>query len=296
MTPRMRKTGLSQGEEFPFTPRWYHWKSARIHYIDEGDGAAVLCLHGNPTWSYLYRDVVRVLRPRFRCIAPDYPGFGCSRAPPGYGFSPNEHGQCVFDLLKTLALERFLVVGHDWGGPIGLWLALQWPERVTGLVLSNTWCWAPTLELRLFSALMGGRWPGRMLETRFNAFARWVLPLGVARRKAGRWEMRRAYRAPFDSPERRLAPWMLARSIRTQGPWLAGIESRLQRFRDKPVSLVWGRLDPLLGSGRILRRWQGYFPQAQVTPLSRAAHYVPEDAPVALADAVAQAFARAPAS
>lgn len=263
-----------------------------MHYLDEGNGPVVLCLHGNPTWSYLYRDVVGLLRSRLRCIAPDYPGFGWSQAPLGCAWTPRAHGQCVLDLLDALAPERFVVLGHDWGGPIGLWLALQRPERVAGLVLSNTWCWAPTPALKLFSALMGGRWPGRVLQTRYNAFARWVLPLGVARRKADRLEMRRAYQAAFVVPERRLSPWLLARSIRTQHAWLADIESRLHRLRDKPVSLVWGRRDPVLGGRRVLWRWKGYFPQAQVTQLSGASHYVPEDAPGALAEAVVRMLDR----
>ena len=271
----------------PFAAHVQRWRSAQVHYVDEGRGPNVVLLHGNPAWSYLYRHVIRALRPAWRCVAPDYPGFGLSQAPPGYGYTPQEHARCVLDLLLSRVSGRWLIVGHDWGGPIGLRVALQRPQRVAGLVLSNTWCWPPTPDLRLFSALAGGRWPGHALQVRCNAFARWLMPLGMASRGALTPEVRRAYRAPLGDGGRGHAAWVLARSIRTQSAWLAGIAERLGQLRDKPVTLVWGRGDPALGHARVLRRWRELVPWARVVTLAHASHYVPEDAPAALADAIA---------
>lgn len=125
--------------EYPFEDRWLERDGAIVHYVDHGRGPPVIFLHGNPTWSFLYRKVIREL-PGCRCIAPDYPGFGFSQAPAGYGYTPQEHAAWVRRLIDELRLERFILVVQDWGGPIGLSLAVEQAERVAGIVICNTWC------------------------------------------------------------------------------------------------------------------------------------------------------------
>src|SRR5688572_26839324 len=106
------------GELYPFESRYRDVAGARIHYIDEGSGRPLLLLHGNPTWSFAYRDIVRGLRDRYRCIAVDYPGFGLSQAPPGYGFTPAEHAGVLERLVLDLDLVGVTLMVQDWGGPI----------------------------------------------------------------------------------------------------------------------------------------------------------------------------------
>ena len=142
---------------YPFESRWFESSAGRVHYVDEGGGRGLLLLHGNPTWSFLYRHLIPALRDGFRCIAVDYPGFGLSDRPPGYGYTPAEHSRVVGELVDSLELDGFLVMGHDWGGPIGTSLAAARAERVAGLVLGNTWFWAPERPFRIFSALMSSR-------------------------------------------------------------------------------------------------------------------------------------------
>src|SRR5262245_51522189 len=145
-------------ELFPFTSRWFDSPVGRVHYIDEGSGRPILFLHGNPTWSFLYRDIVRRLRDRYRCIAIDYPGFGLSDRPDGYRYTPEEHTRVVAGLTAHLDLRDLIVMGQDWGGPIGIATALASPDRVTGLVFGNTWFW-PTDRLinKVFSWVMSTR-------------------------------------------------------------------------------------------------------------------------------------------
>lgn len=109
-----------------------------MHYVDEGDGQPILMCHGNPSWSFLYRHLIRELRGHFRCIAVDYPGFGLSARPANYSYTPGEHAAVVGELVDELDLSALLVMGHDWGGPIGLSVACAHSHRMAGLVLGKT--------------------------------------------------------------------------------------------------------------------------------------------------------------
>jgi haloalkane dehalogenase len=112
-------------ELFPFESRFLDVRGANVHYIDEGDGPVFLALHGNPTWSFLYRHIVRGLADRFRCVALDYPGFGLSTAPAGYRYTIAEHARVVDGFVEQLALREVTLMVQDWGGPIGFWVATR---------------------------------------------------------------------------------------------------------------------------------------------------------------------------
>jgi len=106
-----------------------------------GEGPVFLFLHGNPTWSFLYRDIIKGLMHRFRCIALDYPGFGLSHARDGYDYWPESHARILEQFIHKLNLGSFVLMVQDWGGPIGLSVALQNPRNVRGLVIGNTFAW-----------------------------------------------------------------------------------------------------------------------------------------------------------
>jgi len=268
----------------PFFPRWLLLGGAVLHYVDEGRGTPpVLMVHGNPTWSFLYRGVVSRLRESFRCIVPDLPGYGYSLPPPGYGFSPQEHAAWLRTLLRELGVEQFILVAQDWGGPIGLSLAVEHPEQVKGLVLANTWCWPPFWDARLFSLFMGGPM-GRWLNIRHNVFPRFILPLGMSRKRRG--SSLQAYVRPFLSPEARQGVPVLAEHLRRSSDWLARLEQRLPRLRGLPIHLVWGVRDPIFGRSAYLDKWMNLFPEAYRDRVLKASHYLPEDAPERMARAV----------
>jgi len=144
--------------EYPFKDRWLPYRDGYVHYVDEGQGPAVLLLHGNPTWSYIYRNVIKDLRGECRLVAPDYPGFGVSKAPIQYGFTPREHSEVVADLIDRLQLKNVVLVVYDWGGPIGTNYAVRNRANLRGLVVMNTWAWPASFRQTLFSIAMGG-WP-----------------------------------------------------------------------------------------------------------------------------------------
>ena len=164
---------------YPFESRYADVDGARVHYVDEGTGPPLLMLHGNPTWSFLYRDLIKGLRDRFRCIAPDHPGFGISEASPGYGFTPAEHASVLEGLVEQLGLTGVILMVQDWGGPIGFAVATRKPDRFAAFVIGNTWAWPKSDPgTQLFSRLLGGPIGGYLILRR-NAFVERILPSNV---------------------------------------------------------------------------------------------------------------------
>ncbi len=277
-------------EHFPFESRWMTSSVGPVHYIDEGAGPPLLLLHGNPDWSFLYRKIVGALRDRFRCVAVDYPGFGLSVHPGGsYGYTPAEHAGVVAELVEHLDLRDMVLMGQDWGGPIGMDVASRLPERIRGLVMGNTWFWpADTVMLSSFSLLMGSP-PLQALIIQRNFFVDLLMKRTL---KASLTETEfEHYRAVVPTPESRTGIAVFPRQIRAAGPWLAEVESRVRStLAHKPIVLVWGLKDPAFGSTHVLARWTSTFPQARVVLLEKAGHYIQEDAPEQIVDAIATAF------
>ena len=269
---------------FPFTSRTLDLGGNLVHYIDEGQGPTLLLLHGNPTWSFLYRHLVRQLAPHFRCVALDYPGFGLSVARPGYGFTPREHSAVVEQLVERLGLTELRLLVQDWGGPIGLGLAGRRPELVHSLIIGNTWAWPArgSLGLTLFSKLFGSRL-ARFLIRRYNALARWLIPAGT-NRKLTPAELA-AYFGPFPTPDSRLPTWVLPKEIVGSAAYLAEVEAGLAQLRDKPALIVWGEADGAFRKPD-RERLQGYFPNQRVLLLPQAKHFIQENAPDEISAAI----------
>jgi haloalkane dehalogenase len=261
----------------PYEQHYADVAGARVHYVDEGSGPPLLLLHGNPTWSFLYRDVIAGLRDRFRCIAPDYPGFGLSRpAPPAYGFTPAEHAVVIERLVLELDLRGVMMMVQDWGGPIGFAVAGRQPDRFAAFVIGNTWAWTKTdLPTQLFSRLLGGP-IGRHLILRRNFFVERAIPGSMKRRKLPATAMD-AYRAPFPTPESRRPVHVFPREILRSVPFLAEVERGLPALRDPPALLVWPTKDLAFREPE-RRRWEELFPNHRTVLIEGAGHYVQEEA------------------
>ncbi|WP_127529914.1 alpha/beta fold hydrolase [Paenibacillus kobensis] len=280
-------------EEYPFTDRWLPYRDGNIHYVDEGQGPAILLLHGNPTWSYLYRNVIKELRKDYRLIAPDYPGFGMSKAPADYRFTPQEHSKAVQDLIRHLDLKDFILVVQDWGGPVGLNYAVQHRENLCGIVVMNTWAWpAEIMPMKLFSLAMGGKPFGYWLQTRRNFFAKTIVPNGIHHAEKVTDRLRKAYTDPFPTPESRIPTWVFPRSIRKERTWLAGIESKLPNLSDLPAHILWGTKDSAGFPLEQMAKWQKVLPMNETEMLEDASHYVQEDRPDRVASAIRRVSSR----
>lgn len=272
-------------ELFPYEQRRMHLDEHELAYVDEGEGPPLLMVHGNPTWSFLYRDVIAGLRDRFRCVAVDLPGFGFSTAAPGYGFLPAEHSLVVERFVESLDLREITLVVHDWGGPIGLGVAGRHPERFRAVVIANTFAWPVNgdLHFEFFSRFMGGP-IGKLLILRANAFVNVLVPAGT-RRTGPPPAVMAAYRGPFPRPSDRLPTYVLPREIRKSREFLAGVEQGLERLRDLPALIVWGNRD-IAFRDQERQRFERVFPNHRTVILEGAGHFVQEDAAPELVEAI----------
>jgi haloalkane dehalogenase len=263
-------------ELYPFESHYADVAGSRVHYIDEGGGPPLLLLHGNPTWSFLYREIVKGLRDRYRCIAVDHPGFGLSSPTPGYGFTPAEHADVLEQLVLRLDLGDLTMMVQDWGGPIGFAVATRHPERFAAFVIGNTWAWPKgDPGTQLFSRLLGGA-IGRRLIVNRNLFVERLLPAGVRRGTLPEAVMN-AYRGPFPTPASRWPTAVFPREILASRPFLADIEGRLPRLSGRPALIVWPTKDVAFGD-RERRRWEELFADHRTVLLEGAGHYIQEDA------------------
>jgi haloalkane dehalogenase len=264
-------------ELYPFESHYAQVGGARLHYVDEGGGPPLLMLHGNPTWSFLYRRIITGLRDRFRCIAVDHPGFGLSRAGPGYGFTAAEHSSVLGQFVLELDLQALTMMVQDWGGPIGFGVATRHPDRFAGFVIGNTWAWPKSdMGTQVFSRLLGSPIGGYLIRRR-NFFVETVIPSSLKRTKLDERTMD-AYRGPFPTPESREPVHVFPREILASRPFLAEIERGLGALRDKPALIVWPTKDPAFRE-RERRRWEEIFPDHRTLILEGAGHYIQEDAP-----------------
>ena len=271
---------------FPFEPHYLRLPAGRVHYVDEGPraGPTLLCLHGNPTWSFLYRDVVTAVSEGMRVVAPDLLGFGLSDMPAAFSYLPRDHALVVDRLVDDLGLDDVVVLVHDWGGPIGLDWATRHPERVSGVVVTNSWMWPhDSGRVRRFSGLLGGAL-GREAILRFNAFARVVVPLAFADRSRLSRPVHRQYVAPLSTPGERTASWVFPRELVGSDAWLRDLWDRREVLADTPMLVVWGLDDPAFGDE--LTRWQQAFPRCRTVPLDDCGHYVAEEKSTELVAAV----------
>jgi cis-3-alkyl-4-acyloxetan-2-one decarboxylase len=260
-----------------------------LHLIDHGDPASqpVLMLHGNPTWSFLWRNVIALL-PTFRCVAPDLLGLGFSdRLPRMEDHSLDRHGAAIAELVEALDLRGIILVAQDWGGPIAAQVGARLPERIAGLVLANTAVIIPSHPR--------GTWFHKLARTPVLSdllFRGLGVPQNVLGRVQGdrrsiRGDVARAYRWPLRTWKDRVAPLALARMVpdgpdHPSVPALRRGEAWVRSFAG-PVELVWGTADPIMGGA--LKRHERELPQAAVTRTG-AGHFLQEEVPEELAAAV----------
>ncbi|MEA2436283.1 MAG: haloalkane dehalogenase [Thermoleophilaceae bacterium] len=274
----MQRPDWVDSELYPFQDHWADVGGCSVHYVDEGSGPPLLMLHGNPTWSFTWREVIKGVRDRYRCVALDLPGFGLSTAPDGYGFSPPEHARVVEAFVEQLDLRDSTLLVQDWGGPIGFAVAAHQPERFTAFAIGNTWAWPMTgnVGARIFSAFLGGPIGGYLIKRR-NFFVEKIIPGGTKRVGPDERVMEH-YRRPFPTPQSRVPMHVFPRAIIGETPWLREVEQGLASIDDRPALIVWPTRDQAFGQ-RERERWESTFADHRTVTLEGAGHYIGEDAP-----------------
>ncbi len=279
-------------EEYPFQGRRYvRPDGLSLHYLDEGAGPPVIMVHGNPSWSFLYRRLVAALAPDHRCLVPDHMGMGRSSRPDAaqYGFRLADRVADLAALAERWNLDRpaHLIV-HDWGGPIGLGWAVAHPEKVASVLVLNSGTRVPPgyrlpLRLALFKL---GRPLGDFLARQHNWFVEGTADFGTVRKMPP--AARRGFLAPYLKPEDRLAVARFVEDIplapdHPSYAVLADIDRRLDGLlAERPLALAWGLRD-FVFNRKVLEDWRRRFPRAPVLALPGAGHYLLEDEPGRLA-------------
>jgi haloalkane dehalogenase len=263
----------------PFDSRFVEVDGCVVHHLDEGDGApTLLMLHGNPTWSFLYRHLIAELRGEVRCVALDLPGMGLSSARTGYRFGPEEHSRVVRRVVEALDLRDVVLVVQDWGGPIGMAAAAADPTRYRGLVVGNTWWW-PMEDLRTqaFSWVMGGPL-GTLAHQRLNTFVEQVIPLGHARRKPTPGEMA-MWRGPYPEAASRRPTHVFPERIVGAVPFLAqtAYDVHASGLSRLPALVLWATADPAFPAS-VRSRVEAELPDTRTVLLDGAGHYWQDDA------------------
>jgi pimeloyl-ACP methyl ester carboxylesterase len=273
-------------ELYPFRTAEFRTEDGALSYVDEGTGAPVLFVHGTPSWSFEWRHAIAALSSRARCIAPDHLGFGLSDKPFTAPYRPEDHARRLVALVRHLDLRDITLVVHDFGGPIGLGLLAEVPDRIARVMVVNTWAWPHGTDprIRRLSGFVRS-WLGRLLYRRFNASPRWLVPASFADRRRLTPAIHRQYLAPFSDAASRTAPWVLGCELAGSDAWYAHVWAQRERIDERPLSIVWGADDPAFGAD-YLARWTETFPHASVTTLPGVGHFPQEEAPEALSAAI----------
>jgi pimeloyl-ACP methyl ester carboxylesterase len=275
-------------ELYPFESNQFDTGSGLMSYLDEGTcDEAVLMVHGNPTWSFFYRNVVLALRGRMRCVVPDHLGCGLSDKPQAYDYTLANHVGNLGRLIDSLKLRKVHLIVHDWGGPIGLGSMLPRLEKLGKVVVLNTAAFADTVipwQIRFC------RMPliGELVVRRFNGFAWPATWMAVGRPLPD--AVKRGFLFPYDSWANRIATHRFVQDIpRGIGApndlALARIEAALPRLRKHPVRIIWGGQD-FCFNRHYFERWKALLPDAEADYLAAAGHYLLEDAQAQVVEAI----------
>lgn len=296
------------GGEYPFKPNYVKVKGVRLHYVDEAppgkpEAEPIVMLHGNPTWSFLYRKFIPPLvHAGYRAIAPDNLGYGRSDTPMDRSlYTLANRIQFFAGLMEILDLRDITLVMQDWGGPIGLGYAVEHPERIKRLVIMSTWAFElpPEFGEQIPALFKQCRepWLGEALLLGYNIFVEGFFPVAIIRKEKLTEELMRAYRAPFPTYNSRI-PTMAIQDVPLSKdhpslPTMKAIEEKLLRLQ-VPTALIWGASDELLEVSALTQLWKQIYPHSELQLIPRAGHFLQEDAPEEVVAAIQAFLARHP--
>ena len=271
---------------FPFKRNYLDLNGQQYHYLNEGSGEPVVMVHGNPSWSFYYRNLVTTLSQQFQCIVPDHIGCGLSDKPADkdYDYTLEQRINDLETLLEHLGIKQNItLVVHDWGGMIGMGYAARHPERIKRLVILNTAAFnLPTpKKFPIPLWICRNTYLGTVLVRGFNAFSSIASYVGV-KRTAMPKEIRQAYVSPFNSWKNRISTLRFVQDIpllphHKNYQLIEGIDQNLQRFQEIPTIICWGLQDFVFDT-HFLDVWKQKMPHAQIHEFPDCGHYILEDA------------------
>lgn len=258
-----------------------------MHYIDEGAGEIILFVHGTPSWSFDFRNVIKNLRHQYRCIAIDHIGFGLSSKPEHYDYTTINHSQTLAKFVRQQNLKDVTLVAHDFGGPIGLAMAMQHPEQIKNMVVLNSWLWSSAQEpefIKLSKILKSPVLP--FLYRYLNFSPRFLLPQSFGDKKLPK-ALRSYYTRPFAEASQRNGTLAFARSLLHDQKWFESLWQNRHILASKPILFIWGMKDKLI-TPAYLQKFVTGFPNNSVIELSTCGHFPQEEQPEEVANEIRQ--------
>ena len=269
--------------QYPFRYHSMVLTDGTVSYIDEGEGEVLLFVHGTPTWSFEYRHLIKNLAKGFRCIATDHLGFGLSDRPAGFAYTPEAHAAVLREFVDRLGLDQFTLIVHDFGGPIGLPLALDQPSRVARVVIMNSWAWPIDDDPKMAKGarFIGGA-VGRFLYRYANASLKLIMPSAYGDKRKLTPAIHAHYLNVFKDGDARVRVLhTLAKSLLGSRAHYQSLLDRIGALRRIPVLIVWGMKDSAFQPYQ-LERWRSLLPGAVVEPIATAGHWPHEEEPAAV--------------
>lgn len=263
--------------EYPFTPKKFALPMGTMSYVDEGEGMPLVMIHGNPSWSFEFRALVKRFSKTHRCIVPDHIGFGLSDKPAEWDYLPQQHAENLEKLLDSLDLENITLLVGDWGGPIGLSYAIKHPERIKNIAITNTWMWSAQADwyYQAFSGFVGGA-IGRWLIRKYNFFTRTILESIYGDKSKLTPEIHQHFLMPLVKPEERKGNWVFPKQIIAASDWLGELWSQRDALDGKIKLFAWGMKD-IAFREKELNHWMQNFPTVRVARYPDAGHFLAEE-------------------
>lgn len=271
--------------EYPFTANYAHINGQLLHYIDEGKGETILFVHGTPSWSFEFRNVITRLKAGFRCVAIDHIGFGLSSKPERYDYSTQNHSKTLEQFVITQQLDDITLVVHDFGGPIGFNFAINRPEKIKNLIVLNSWLWSSKHDpdfIKLSKLLASQLLP--FLYRYLNFSPRFILPNSFGKHKLPK-QLLQQYTNPFANKSQRNGVLAFAKSLLNDQDWFEDLWNKREVLADKPVLLIWGMKDPVIKPNNLEKFITG-FPLAKTIKLQTSGHFPHEEQPEEMAKAI----------
>ncbi|MFD2514542.1 alpha/beta fold hydrolase [Pontibacter locisalis] len=264
-------------KEYPFKSHYLQLEAGKMHYVDEGQGAPIVMIHGTPAWSFLYRNLIKILRKKYRCIALDLIGFGLSDKPDDFSYKPRAHAANFEQLMDHLQLKDITLLVHDFGTPIGLAYAIKHPENVQRIVMINSWTWSLSKHQSFSKTskyLVGPL--GKFLHSKLNVSARTLVNELFGNEDKLPEPIKQHYIKALGNPDQHVKKLACARELVGVSKWYEELWQQRKKIQDIPTLILWGERDKLIKI-EALQRWKKFFHECYVIHFEEGGHFLQED-------------------
>lgn len=263
--------------EYPFESRYLQLDCGKMHYIDEGEGPVIVMVHGTPAWSFIYRNLIKILSKHYRCIAMDMIGFGLSDKPEEFSYKPRAHAANFEALMEHLQLKDITLVVHDFGAPIGLSYALNHSDNVRCIVMLNTWTWSLSKHnsfSKTSKYLVGPL--GKFLHSKLNVSANRLVNELFGEKDAMPESIRQHYVKALGNPDQQVRSLTIARELVGVSKWYEELWQKRKSIQDIPTLILWGEQDKLVKI-EALQKWKKFFHECYVIHFEESGHFLQEE-------------------